>query len=111
VLRHHERLDRLPVSGDVLLTEGKGGSNDYDHVWRVVPPFGPHPRELSDTYPFTAETPERVDRAAQEMAARGVARLVELNPDATVTLAHDDWAASALERLPDAVTLRNRRDV
>jgi 7-cyano-7-deazaguanine tRNA-ribosyltransferase len=111
VLRHHERLDRLPVSGEVLLTEGKGGSGDYDHVWRVLPPFGPHPRELSDAYPFTAETPERVDRAAQETAARGVARLVELNPDATVTLAHDDWAASALKLLPETVTLRNRHDV
>jgi 7-cyano-7-deazaguanine tRNA-ribosyltransferase len=111
VLRHHARLDRLPVSGEVLLTEGKGGSDDYDHVWRVLPPFGPHPRELSDAYPFTAETPERVDRAAQEMAARGVERLVDLNPDAAFTLAHDDWDASALSLVPDAVTLRNRRDV
>jgi 7-cyano-7-deazaguanine tRNA-ribosyltransferase len=111
VRRHHARLDRLPVAGEVLLTEGKGGSDGYDHVWRVLPPFGPFPRELSDAYPFTAETPERVDRAAQEMAARGVARLVELNPDATVTLAHDDWAASALALVPDAVTLRNRREV
>ena len=110
VRRHHARLDRLPVSGEVLLTEGKGGSDAYDHVWRVLPPFGPFPRELSDAYPFTAETPERVDRAAQEMAARGVARLVDLNPDATVTLAHDDWAASALALVPDAVTLRNRRE-
>ncbi|WP_380679472.1 tRNA guanosine(15) transglycosylase TgtA [Salinigranum sp. GCM10025319] len=108
VRRHHARLDRLPVSGDVLLTEGKGGSDTYDHVWRVVPPFGPHPRELSDAYPLTAETPDRVDRAAQESAARGVARLVDANPDATVTLAHDDWDASALALVPDSVTLRNR---
>jgi 7-cyano-7-deazaguanine tRNA-ribosyltransferase len=108
VLRHHDRLERLPVSGDVLLTEGKGGSDAYDHVWRVLPPFGPHPRELSDSYPFTAETPDRVDRAAREAAARGVVRLVEANPDATFTLAHDDWGESALALVPDGVRLRNR---
>ena len=108
VRRHHERLDRLSVSGDVLLTEGKGGSAAYDHVWRVLPPFGPHPRELSDSYPLTAEVPDRADRPAQEMAARGVARLVAANPEATVTLAHDDWDPAALALVPDAVTLRNR---
>jgi 7-cyano-7-deazaguanine tRNA-ribosyltransferase len=108
VVRHHDRLDRLPVSGDVLLTEGKGGSDAYDHVWRVLPPFGPFPRELSDAYPFTAETPARVDRSAQEMAARGVARLVEANPDGEFTLAHDDWAETALALLPESVTRRNR---
>ncbi|WP_372911451.1 tRNA guanosine(15) transglycosylase TgtA [Salinigranum sp.] len=109
VRRHHARLDRLPVAGEVLLTEGKGGADAYDHVWRVLPPFGPFPRELSDAYPFTAETPARVDGAAQAMAARGVARLVDCNPDADFTLAHDDWDAAALERVPEAVTLRNRR--
>jgi 7-cyano-7-deazaguanine tRNA-ribosyltransferase len=110
VRRHHERLDRLPVAGEVLLTEGAGGSDAYDHVWRVVPPFGPHPRDLSDSYPLTAETPDRTDGAAQEAAARGVARLVDANPDADVTLAHDDWAASALALVPESVTLRNRVD-
>jgi 7-cyano-7-deazaguanine tRNA-ribosyltransferase len=109
VRRHHARLDRLPVAGEVLLTEGKGGADAYDHVWRVLPPFGPFPRELSDAYPFTAETPTRVDGAAQAMAARGVARLVDCNPDADFTLAHDDWDAAALERVPETVTLRNRR--
>jgi 7-cyano-7-deazaguanine tRNA-ribosyltransferase len=108
VHRHHDRLDRLPVAGDVLLTEGKGGSDAYDHVWRVLPPFGPHPQELSDAYPFTAETPDRVDRAAEEAAARGVARLVAANPDAAFTLAHDDWADSALALVPASVELRNR---
>jgi 7-cyano-7-deazaguanine tRNA-ribosyltransferase len=108
IRRHHDRLDRLPVEGTVLLTEGKGGSDAYDHVWRVLPPFGPFPRELSDAYPFTAETPDRVDRSAQEMAARGVARLVEANPDGEFTLAHDDWAETALALLPESVTRRNR---
>jgi 7-cyano-7-deazaguanine tRNA-ribosyltransferase len=104
VRRHHRRLDRLDPEGDVLLTEGKNPSSDaYDDVWRVVPPFGPFPRALSDTYPLTAEVPERTDDAAREAAADGVARLVESNPDATFTLAHFGWPETAIARLPDAV--------
>ncbi|MBX0325388.1 tRNA guanosine(15) transglycosylase TgtA [Halomicroarcula sp. F13] len=107
VLRHHERLDRFELDADsVLLTEG--GSNDrYDETWGVVPPFGPYPRELAETYPLTAEVPERTDRAAYEAAADGVARLVSLHPDVEFTLVHDDWPATALETVPDGVRLRD----
>jgi 7-cyano-7-deazaguanine tRNA-ribosyltransferase len=107
VLRHQERLDRFDLAGeDVLLTEGSSNSS-YDETWGVVPPFGPYPRELSETYPLTAEVPERTDRAAYEAAADGVARLVSLHPDVAFTLVHDDWPATALERVPDAVALRD----
>ncbi|QIO24091.1 tRNA guanosine(15) transglycosylase TgtA [Haloarcula sp. JP-L23] len=107
VLRHHERLDRFELDADsVLLTEG--GSNDrYDETWGVVPPFGPYPRDLAETYPLTAEVPERTDRAAYEAAADGVARLVSLHPDVEFTLVHDDWPATALETVPDGVRLRD----
>jgi 7-cyano-7-deazaguanine tRNA-ribosyltransferase len=103
VARHHDRLARLPVAGeDVLLSEGD--RNDaYDETWRVVPPFGPFPRALSETYPLTAETPERVDRAAREAAARGVAELVAANPDTAFTLAHWGWPDGVLATLPDRV--------
>ncbi|MDS0278451.1 tRNA guanosine(15) transglycosylase TgtA [Halomicroarcula sp. S1AR25-4] len=107
VLRHHERLDRFDLDADsVLLTEG--GSNDrYDETWGVVPPFGPYPRDLAETYPLTAEVPDRTDRAAYEAAADGVARLVGLHPDVEFTLVHDDWPATALETVPDGVRLRD----
>ncbi|EJN58488.1 tRNA guanosine(15) transglycosylase TgtA [Halogranum rubrum] len=106
VLRHHERLDRLSISGDVLLTQGgTPKEHDYDAVWRVVPPFGPFPRALSETYPLTAEVPERIDTDAYLAAADGVARLVDANPDVTFTFAHDDWPDGALAALPDSVEL------
>ncbi|WP_324663813.1 tRNA guanosine(15) transglycosylase TgtA [Haloarcula sediminis] len=107
VLRHQERLGRFDLDADeVLLTEG--GSNDrYDETWGVLPPFGPYPRELADTYPLTAEVPDRTDRAACEAAADGVARLVELHPEVSFTLVHDDWPATALDRVPDSVRLRD----
>jgi len=105
VLRHHERLARLGVTGDVLLSEGS--KNDaYDATWRLVPPFGPFPRSLSETYPLTAEVPERPAGAACVAAADGVAALAGANPQATFTVAHWDWPERALGRLPDAVAVR-----
>jgi len=102
VRRHHDRLARLPVAGDVLLTEGNP-SDAFDVSWRVVPPFGPFPRALSDTYPLTAEVPERHDQAACEQAARGIRRLVSANPDATFALSHRGWPESALALLPEGI--------
>ncbi|MFB6251352.1 MAG: tRNA guanosine(15) transglycosylase TgtA [Halobellus sp.] len=104
VHRHHERVTRLDPDGTVLLTEGGIPSGDtYDAAWRVVPPFGPFPRALSETYPLTGEVPARTDRHAQEAAASGVARVVEANPETSFVLAHDDWPASALSRVPNRV--------
>ncbi len=112
VLRHRQRLDRLDVPDSLLLTEaGVPSSHDYDAVWRVTPPFGPFPRALSETYPLTAEVPERTDRSAQVSAAKGVARLVELNPDACVTLAHDDWDDDALALLPETIELESLPEI
>ena len=107
VVRHHERLDRFDIDAEtVLLTEG--GSNDrYDETWGVLPPFGPYPRELAETYPLTAEVPDRTDRAAYEAAADGVARLVALHPDTSFTLVHDDWPETALSRVPERVRLQD----
>ncbi|SNZ12441.1 7-cyano-7-deazaguanine tRNA-ribosyltransferase [Natronoarchaeum philippinense] len=106
VVRHHQRLDRLDPEGEVLLTEGNNSDN-FDETWRVVPPFGPFPRELSETYPLTAEVPDRKDARALERAADGVARLAELNPDVEFTLGHRGWPESALDRVPDGVTCWN----
>jgi 7-cyano-7-deazaguanine tRNA-ribosyltransferase len=104
VTRHHERLDRLDVPGTVLLTSGQASDN-FDASWRLVPPFGPVPRSLSDVYPLTATRPERLDRAAYEAAAEGVARLVEANPETAFTVVHDDWPDGALATIPDHVTV------
>ncbi|WP_129112863.1 tRNA guanosine(15) transglycosylase TgtA [Halegenticoccus tardaugens] len=106
VLRHRRRLDRLEATGNVLLTEGGTPSTDeYDETWRVVPPFGPFPRALSETYPLTAEVPERLDAEAYAAAAEGVARLVECNPETSFTLAHFGWPEAALATVPDEVTI------
>ncbi|EMA46703.1 tRNA guanosine(15) transglycosylase TgtA [Halococcus saccharolyticus] len=104
VRRHHDRLARLALEGHVLLTAG-GENSSYDESWRIVPPFGPFPRHLSETYPLTAEVPERTGRESYEAAAEGVVQLVESNPDVEFTLAHREWPTSALERVPERVSV------
>jgi 7-cyano-7-deazaguanine tRNA-ribosyltransferase len=104
VRRHHDRLARLDVGGDVLVTEGSN-SDDFDECWSLVPPFGPVPRELADTYPLGGETPDRLDRAAYEAAAEGIARLVAANPDAEFTVFHGGWPEDVVADLPDRVTV------
>ena len=112
VRRHHDRLDRLSVPDSLLLSESKPPStHEYDAVWRVKPPFGPFPRALSETYPLTAEVPDRVDDAARLAAAEGVRRLADANPDAAITLGHDGWPERVLERLPDRVETENLREL
>jgi 7-cyano-7-deazaguanine tRNA-ribosyltransferase len=108
VLRHHERLKRLPVSPgtDLLLSEGER-NDEYDETWRLAAPFGPYPRDLSDSYPLTAELPERRSPEAYEAAAAGVRALVEANPEVSVTVAHWLWPEGALASLPDSVTVRS----
>ncbi|MFB6143577.1 MAG: tRNA-guanine transglycosylase, partial [Halorientalis sp.] len=105
VRRHHERLARLDVAGDVLLSEGNA-DDAFDETWRLVPPFGPVPRDLSEVYPLNGEVPERLDPRAYAAAARGVERLVAANPEAAFTVAHWDWPGDALAALPEDVAVR-----
>ncbi|WP_277555023.1 tRNA guanosine(15) transglycosylase TgtA [Halobaculum limi] len=108
VRRHHDRLARLDVPDRLLCSEyGKPSEHDYDAVWRVLPPFGPFPRALSETYPLTAEVPDRTDAATERAAAEGMRALVEANPDVDVTLAHRGWSEDALSVVPDSVTLED----
>jgi 7-cyano-7-deazaguanine tRNA-ribosyltransferase len=102
VRRHHERLTRLDPAAEVLLTEGNA-SDDYGESWRIVPPFGPVPRGLSDAYPLTAELPDRRDTRALGVAAEGVRRLVEATPDTAFALRHRGWPETALSSIPDRV--------
>jgi len=103
VERHHDRLGRLSVDGDRVLVSAGGDNSRFDETWRLREPFGPVPPALSDTYPLTAERPERLGRAGYEAAAEGVARLAAANPDTEFAVAHWGWPDSALDRLPEAV--------
>jgi len=102
VRRHHDRLDRLAVPDELLLTEGPHVDR-FETSWRLVPPFGPVPRHLSTTYPLNAEVPSRTDSAAIEAAAEGVNRLAEANPGTDFAVAHRGWPDHVLAELSEDV--------
>jgi 7-cyano-7-deazaguanine tRNA-ribosyltransferase len=103
VSRYHDRLSRLSVPGERVLLSAGGDNSRFDETWRLRPPFGPVPPALSDSYPLTAERPDRLDREAYEAAARGVSRLVEANSDVQFAVAHWRWPDAALGALPKRV--------
>jgi len=105
VRRHHDRLARIDVSGDLLVGSGEV-DGEFDEYWRLVAPFGPVPPSLSDVYPLTGELPDRLDPVAYEAAARGVEKLVEANPDLQVTVVGANWSENALAALPDGVSVQ-----
>ncbi|WP_336360095.1 tRNA guanosine(15) transglycosylase TgtA [Haladaptatus sp. ZSTT2] len=104
VVRHHKRLSRLSPEGHVLLTEA-GSSDNYDESWRLLPPFGPFPMALRETYPLTAEVPTRIDDEAYRQAVVGVQKLVAANPETEFTVAHKGWPADIVAGIPDGVEI------
>jgi 7-cyano-7-deazaguanine tRNA-ribosyltransferase len=108
VQRYHDRLARFDLDGSILLVEGSPNDQpdeSFDERWHVRPPFGPVPDEIAQTYPLTAELPARLEPQSYEQAAAAVARLAEANPDAAFTLVHDGWPETALDRVPESVSL------
>ncbi|AWB27053.1 tRNA guanosine(15) transglycosylase TgtA [Halococcoides cellulosivorans] len=102
VTRHHDRLERLdPPDSLVLVDEAVAGveTSDAATVWPIRPPFGPVPTDLRDTYPLTAELPERRDRDALQAAVAGIERL-DPPPERVV---HDGWPEAVLADCPGLV--------
>ena len=109
VRRHHRRLARLTPPSKLLVAQSESDLpvEEYDATWRLVPPFGPVPPELFETYPLTAELPDRMDGRARAAAIEGVAALVEAHPETSVTVAHRGWPVYVLDGLPEGVETLN----
>lgn len=129
VSRHHARLERLTVPEPLTLidsallskatdTANRSASWPPDPLdeapasliemiegtpWLVIPPFGPVPPALEQTYPLTAERPQRRDRSALRSAIRGIDQLSVESPN--LTLIHDGWPASILSDLDTATSI------
>jgi len=99
VVRHNDRVERFDVGDETVVTAGKAGGRD---CFLLRPPFGPFPRELSETYPLNAETPDEPDHAAVGSALEGVEKLVSANPDTDFVLEHPGWTHPKLDTLRDA---------
>jgi len=84
VIRAARRIDRIQLHGRILITDDPGAdSSGFDQVLHYKPPFGPYPRELSETHPFNAEVPGVPDAAALKQAAKNTRRLIEANPSSS----------------------------
>ena len=83
VMRHAQRIDRISLEGEVLITDdSQADTKGYDRVLYFKQPFGPYPAELAETYPFNAEVPEEADEAALDQAAKITKQLMRANPGA-----------------------------
>lgn len=86
VLRYGSRIDRIELSGRVLVADRGVDEEGYDHVLWFLPPFGPYPKELAETAPLNSEVPEASDEAGLKKAHANLKRVMEANPTATFEL-------------------------
>ncbi|MBN1323959.1 MAG: tRNA guanosine(15) transglycosylase TgtA [Methanotrichaceae archaeon] len=83
VIRHQDRMKRLKVEGEILVSDDpRASAEGYDSLWGFKVPFGPYPIELSETQPLNAEVPQMSDCEGIDMAALFAKRLIAANPDA-----------------------------
>jgi len=100
VLRYGSRMDRIELSGRVLVA--KPGvvakeTKEFDHVLWFLPPFGPFPKELAETAPLNAQVPAEADEAGIAQAHANLGRLMEANPGATFDLRLGDLSRRSSE--------------
>jgi 7-cyano-7-deazaguanine tRNA-ribosyltransferase len=87
VVRYGSRIERLTLSGNVLITDDtKTKADGFDTVLHFKPPFGPYPAELAETYPFNAEVPVKADPSSMERALSNTKRMIDANPSARFSL-------------------------
>ncbi len=86
VLRYGSRIERIELSGKVLVADPGVEEEGFDHVLWFLPPFGPYPKELAETAPLNAEVPAEADDAGIAQGLANLKRLMEANPDAAFDL-------------------------
>ncbi|MDY6764350.1 MAG: tRNA guanosine(15) transglycosylase TgtA, partial [Halobacteria archaeon] len=103
VKRHHDRLERLTLESEVIVTPLKASerSKDDTQILRIEPPFGPFPPDLAHTYPLNAEFPDEPDHEAVGSALEGLLRLARLNPDSRITFENPGWDHALLETVEE----------
>jgi len=111
VHRHQRRVTAVPMGSEVLITEGDcSASGGYDTCWRLMPPFGPVPMALQDSYPTNATLPQDATEAERRMAVNGVLQLVAAHPSSRFTVAHHGWPPSTLAAISSDVVMIDLTD-
>lgn len=102
VLRWGSRLERLELTGIVLIRPGGRLKNEseYDTVLHFKPPFGAYPLELKETYPLNAEVPDVADYESMTNALLNTKKLIQLNPDAEFSFVYrTSWDHPLVEEI------------
>ena len=96
VIHHEKRLDRISVSGNVLIRPvSSGADKKYDRLMNFLPPFGAYPVELEEIYPFNAEVTDAPSRASLRKALENTVRIIRNNPDASFTFVKGKYLRDA----------------
>ncbi|MDD1651696.1 MAG: tRNA guanosine(15) transglycosylase TgtA [Methanomicrobiales archaeon] len=101
VIRYREQLANLTPGPKVLVTLTGEGLPGYTDILLFRPPFGPYPRELSETFPIGQTEIPAWDRALVSAGCEGIRRLAETHPECIVTvLSPSRWADLTRAILP-----------
>jgi 7-cyano-7-deazaguanine tRNA-ribosyltransferase len=85
----------------VLITLTGEALPGYTDILLFRPPFGPYPRELSETFPIGQTEIPAWDTAMVSAGLEGVRRLAETHPESRITvLSPMKWAELARTLLP-----------
>ncbi|WP_367344396.1 tRNA guanosine(15) transglycosylase TgtA [Methanomethylovorans sp.] len=107
VLRFSRRLGRFSLEGKALIRATPTRvDHEYDHVLIFSPPFGAFPQELSETYPFNAESVHIPDYESLEEAYMNVLELIGLNPHVEFTfMSAERFEHPLIEELKQVATI------
>jgi len=113
VIRYHQMVGRLCAGKRTLISFSrhikKKQTEGYDSVFYFKPPFGPYPAELSETFPIGQSEIPDFDEAMVRTGCNGIARLMETNPDAHITIrCRPQWNELIRQILP-TVEVENER--
>ncbi len=102
--RHHRRLRAMEPTGRLRLVTPAGSEGETGTDWPLRAPFGPIPPELEETYPLTAETPDRRSVQAYQQAAAGV-RALAVGASVSITVSAPEWPSQAYAMLPQQIEI------
>ena len=101
VIRYREQLANLTLGPEVLVTLTGEGLPGFSDTLLFRPPFGPYPRELSETFPIGQTEIPTWDQAMVSAGFEGIRRLAATHPESRFTvLIPSKWSDLAREVLP-----------
>jgi 7-cyano-7-deazaguanine tRNA-ribosyltransferase len=101
IIRYQDRLSRLRLGRDVLILLDRRAGGEFDDVLLFRPPFGPFPRELSETFPLGQSGIPDWDDPMVRSGCSGIRRLIRTHPGTRFVIAcRATWVPVIREEVP-----------